>query len=66
MSLKTYLNNYTKEDSIPKAWANYRLAQIIKHKKNKTEALKYIDLAITELPNTKPFKEEKTAILKIH
>lgn len=66
MSLKTYLINFSKEDSIPKAWANYRLAQINKHKKNKTEALKYIDLAITELPNTKLFKEEKTAILKIH
>jgi len=47
---------------VPKAWANYRLAQIYKHKKNKTEALKYIDLAIAELPDIKPFKEEKKVI----
>lgn len=61
--LNTYLKNYSAEDGVPKAWANYRLAQINKHKGNKTEALKYINLAIEELPDIKPFKEEKKTIL---
>ena len=65
MCLNTYIKNYSAEDGVPKAWANYRLAQINKHKGNKTEALNYINLAITELPDIKPFKEEKTAILKL-
>jgi tetratricopeptide (TPR) repeat protein len=60
--LQTYLKNYSAEDGVPKAWANYRLAQIYKHKGQKTEALKYIDLAIAELPDIKPFKQEKKTI----
>ncbi|WP_303318167.1 tetratricopeptide repeat protein [Flavivirga abyssicola] len=63
--LKTYLDNYSAEDGVPKAWANYRLAQIHMHKKNKQEALKYIELAIAELPKIKPFKEEKEKILSL-
>lgn len=63
--LHTYLNNFTAADGVPKAWANYRLAQIQKHKGNKTEALKYIELAIAELPNIKPFKKEKELILSL-
>ena len=63
--LKTYLKNYSPEDGVPKAWAHYRLAQIHMHKSNKTEALKYIDLAIAELPKIKPFKEEREKILSI-
>ncbi len=65
MCLNTYLKNYSAEDGVPKAWANYRLAQINKHKGKKQEALRYIDLAIAELPDIKPFKEERTAILKL-
>lgn len=63
--LHTYIKNYSAADGVPKAWANYRLAQIYKHKKNKPEALKYIDLAIAELPDIKPFKEEKKTIQKL-
>lgn len=63
--LQTYLKNYSAEDGVPKAWANYRLAQIHMHQKNKKEALKYIDLAIAELPKIKPFKEEKKKILSL-
>ena len=50
---------------MPKAWAYYRLAQIYKHKKNKTEALEWINKAITGLPKIKAFKQEKQSILKI-
>lgn len=63
--LLTYIKNYSAEDGVPVAWANYRLAQIHKHKGNKPEALKYINLAIDELPEIKPFKEEKTSILNL-
>lgn len=63
--LQTYLKNYSVEDGVPKAWAHYRLAQIHMHKSNKTDALKYIDLAIAELPKVKPFKEQKEKILNL-
>lgn len=63
--LQTYIKNYSAEDDVPKAWANYRLAQIYKHQKKKADALKYIDLAIAELPKTEPFKKEKVAILSL-
>jgi len=65
MCLNTYIKNYAAEDGVPKAWANYRLAQINKHKGNKAEALKYINLAIAELPDIKQFKQEKTSILSL-
>lgn len=65
MCLNTYLKNYSAEDGVPRAWANYRLAQINKHQGNKSRALKYINLAIDELPDIKPFKEERISILKL-
>lgn len=63
--LKTYLKNYSLKDGVPMAWAHYRLAQIHMHQNNKTEALKYIELALAELPEIKPFKEQKAKILSL-
>ena len=63
--LHTYIRNYSSKDGVPKAWANYRLAQIQMHKQNKKEALKYIDLALAELPQIKSFKAEKEKILDL-
>lgn len=63
--LKAYLSNHSAKDGVPKEWAYYRLAQIYKHKGNKTEALKWIDKAISGLPKIKAFKDEKTAISKL-
>ncbi|MGB6268810.1 MAG: tetratricopeptide repeat protein [Olleya sp.] len=57
--LKVYIQNYSSKDGVPKAWANYRLAQIYKHKKDTTNALKYINLAINELPDIEVFTEFK-------
>ncbi|WGD33749.1 tetratricopeptide repeat protein [Olleya sp. YS] len=57
--LKVYIQNYSAKDGVPKAWANYRLAQIYKHKKDSTNALKYINLAISELPDIEVFKDFK-------
>jgi len=63
--LHTYIENYSPSDGVPKAWAHYRLAQIYLHKRNKKEAMRYIDLAISELPKTKYFKEEKEKIMRL-
>lgn len=63
--LHTYIRNYSAEDGVPKAWANYRLAQIHMHKKNKAKALKYINLALAELPKIKPFHKQKAKILNL-
>lgn len=63
--LQTYLKNFSSRDGVPRAWAHYRLAQIYMYKKNKSEALKHIDLALAELPEIKPFKKEKEKILNL-
>ncbi|WP_044399777.1 lipopolysaccharide assembly protein LapB [Lacinutrix sp. Hel_I_90] len=60
--LKRYIEHYSAKDGVPKSWAYYRLAQIYKHKANKTEALKWIDKAIVDLPKIEVFKEEKATI----
>ncbi len=59
--LKTYLKHHSAKDGVPKSWAYYRLAQIYKHKKNKVEALKWIDKAIAE-KDLKPFQKERETI----
>ena len=64
-SLKTYLENYTSKDGVPKAWVNYRLAQIYHHRKNKEKALDYIDIAIAQLPESKPFIKQRQQILNL-
>ncbi|MDB9755223.1 tetratricopeptide repeat protein [Winogradskyella sp.] len=63
--LKAYLSHHTAQDGVPKAWAYYRMAQIYKHKKEKAEALKWINKAITGLPKIDIFKEEKKIISKL-
>jgi tetratricopeptide (TPR) repeat protein len=64
-SLQTYLEKYTSKDVVPKAWAHYRLAQIYQYKNNKHQALNYIDMAIAQLPETKPFIEQRQQILNL-
>ena len=63
--LKAYLSNHSAKDGVPQAWAYYRLAQIYKHKKDKTEALKWINKAIAGLPKIEVFQDEKDVILKL-
>jgi len=63
--LKAYLSHHSAKDGVPKAWAYYRLAQIYKHRGHKTEALKWINKAISGLPEIEVFKKEKTVILKL-
>ena len=63
--LKTYIKNYSVQDGVPKAWAHYRLAQIHMHQHNKQEALKYIELALAELPKIRAFEEQKEKIVNM-
>ncbi|NRR93035.1 hypothetical protein HSX10_15775 [Winogradskyella undariae] len=63
--LKAYLSHHSAKDGVPKAWAYYRLAQIYKHRGHKTEALKWINKAISGLPEIEVFKKEKTVISKL-
>ncbi len=60
--LLTYIENYSARDGVPKAWAYYRLAQIQKNKKKKSEALEWINKAIASLPDVKAFRKEKQII----
>ena len=60
--LKAYLSHHSAKDGVPKEWAYYRMAQIYKHKKEKAEALKWIDMAIAGLPDIDVFKKEKLLI----
>lgn len=63
--LNTYLSNHSAKDGVPKEWAYYRMAQIYKHKKEKYEALKWIDKAIAGLPKIEVFKAEKSSISEL-
>jgi tetratricopeptide (TPR) repeat protein len=58
-----YLQNCTENEVSQRAWAHFRLAQIYKHKKEKDKAIKYINLAISGMPNNKTFENEKERIL---
>lgn len=62
LCLKTYINNYSAKDGVPKAWAYYRLAQIYKHKKDNAESAIWIGKAISNLPKIKVFKEFKEGL----
>jgi len=63
--LLLYMKQYSVKDGIPKAWANYRLAQIYTHKGYKDDALRQINLAIEKLPNIKVFQIQKDLILNL-
>ena len=63
--LNAYLSNHSAKDGVPKEWAYYRMAQIYKHKKKKSEALKWINKAIAGLPDIDVFKTEKSSISKL-
>lgn len=62
--LKTYIKNYLPKDGVPLSWAYYRMAQIYKHRNNKTLALTWINKALAE-KELKPFKKEKEHILRM-
>lgn len=63
--LKSYISNYSSADGVPKEWAYYRLAQIHKHKKDKTQALHYINKALSIRSEFKEALAEKLRIEKM-
>ena len=63
--LKTYVKNYSAKDGVPKSWANFRIAQIYRHQKNKDKAYNYIQKALAEKPDLKLAIAEKKRILAL-
>ena len=59
--IKTFLSNYSVKDGVQKKWAYYKLAQIYKHRNNKSEALQWINKAISA-SFEEIFLEEKAKI----
>lgn len=64
MCLKTYIKNHSAKDGVPLSWAYYRMAQIYKHRNDKTQALAWIEKALSEKEH-KTFKKEKEHILRM-
>lgn len=63
--LKSFIKNHTVKDGIPLEWAYYRLAQIYKHRSNKTEALKWIDKALNARSDFEQALKEREIILSL-
>jgi len=61
--LKTYTKNHSEKDGVPKSWANYRIAQIYRHKSDKRNAYNYIQKALQEKPDLEAAQKEKKLIL---
>jgi tetratricopeptide (TPR) repeat protein len=60
--LRAYIKNFTVRDGVPLEWAYFRKAQIYKHKGDKTNAEKWINMAIAQNGNFKEALEEKRLI----
>jgi len=60
--LKRFIENHSARDGVPLEMAYYRLAQIKKHQKDKAEALKCIDKALSIRANFKQAIKEKARI----
>lgn len=63
--LTIFIKNHSTKDGVPIEWAYYRMAQIQKHKNNKTEALNWIDKAINTKADFKQALSEKELILSL-
>jgi len=61
--LKIYIQNHSEKDGVPKSWANFRIAQIYRHKLDKRNAYNYIQKALEEKPNLKDAQKERKLIL---
>lgn len=59
--LKTYIKNHSAKDGVPLSWAYYRMAQIYYHRKQKDQALQWINKALSK-KQLKPFKKQKQKI----
>lgn len=63
--LNQYINNHSVKDGVPLEWAFLRIAQIYKHQKNKQQAQKWVDKAISYNTSFKEAINEKAQIQKL-
>lgn len=63
--LQKFIENHSVKDGMPIEWAYYRLAQIQINRKNKTEALKWIDKALDIRSDFEQAQKEKEKILSL-
>ncbi len=63
--LNNFIKNHSVKDGIPVEWAYYRLAQIYKHKMDKSRALEYINRSLYYNPAFKVAEAERDLILKM-
>ncbi|MFD0964793.1 tetratricopeptide repeat protein [Pseudofulvibacter geojedonensis] len=61
--LNEYIKNHSPKDGVPISWANYRIAQIYRYKKDKRNAYNFIEKALREKPDLEPALKEKKMIL---
>ena len=61
--LNEYVKNHSPADGVPISWANYRIAQIYRHKADKRNAYNFIQKALQEKPDLKLALAEKELIL---
>ena len=60
--LERYIKNYSEADGVPKDWAYFRLAQIYRHKGDKSQAIQWINKALESRPDFKEALAEKKLI----
>ena len=61
--LKRYIKDFTENDGVPISWANYRIAQIYRHKDDKRNTDNFIQKALSESPDLEDALTEKKLIL---
>lgn len=61
--LTMYIEKHSPNDGVPISWANYRVAQIYRHKGDKRNAYNFIEKALEEKPDLKDALKEKKQIL---
>ncbi|MDC3387969.1 hypothetical protein OAX11_00475 [Flavobacteriaceae bacterium] len=61
--LKRYIKNFTEKDFVPISGANYRIAQIYRHKYDKKNAYDFIQKALNESPDLEGALTERKLIL---
>jgi len=60
--LEMYIDNYSAKDGVPKDWAYLRLAQIYTHKKDKSQALSWVNKALASRGDFKEALDAKEEI----
>ena len=65
MCLMKFIDNYTVKDGVPLKRAYLKLAQIYKHKNDKSNALKWINKSLANQSDFKPALAEKDLILEM-